>query len=171
MSRNEEFEDAHYSSRLFDEVNDREWHHGTTVRGDRSIRSKGARATFTDNPQTQGPGFYVFGDHESAIDHALDITDGTHDDPAVQSGHVGPTFPMSVTHRHLERLGRQFREANPRVSTYLHDAALGNIALRQKGVDFLHVTENHHGDPADYGVILSPGVWVPRRTTHPERTE
>ena len=162
VSRNEEFMNAHWDSELFDEVNERDWYHGTSGFHDENIRRKGARVGFTDSPQTQGPGFYVFGSEEKARAHALDVADSSYETPVVQTGHAGPVFPMRVAHSDLERIGRQFRRDNPRVHPLIHDAALGNISLRQRGVDFLHVTENHNYAPVDYGVVLRPGVWSPK---------
>lgn len=150
MSRNEEF--ARYMS-------ERDWYHGTD---EPSIQSLDRRqyADFR-GIQVHGPGFYITPRFEHAEQYARDRAEHSGSQPVVQSGWPVTNSPVQMTHRGLTMLGQQFREEHPHVSGMLHDAALGNISLRQRGHDFLHVIEGVYGDPIDVGVILRPDRWVP----------
>jgi hypothetical protein len=146
MSRNEDFKEF---------VNKRDWFHGTDEAGQESIELRGARTDFR-GIAVHGPGFHLTPDKEQAENYAEEAADRTYNAPKVVYGRVNAQNPIEVTHNQLERLGRQFRSNHPNLSPLIHDAAAGNIALRQRGHDFMHVTENGAGDPIDVGVVLRP---------------
>lgn len=145
MSRNEHF---------LEEVASKDWFHGTDSKSADDVAQR-QRADFR-GIQVHGPGFYVTPNEEHAKEYAK--SKGT--DPVVQSGIPMVEKGVSLSHRELSNIGSQFRKKNPNVSGLIHDAALGNIRLRQKGYDFLHVNEGAHGDPIDVGVILRPNKWL-----------
>lgn len=149
MSRNEEF---------LNQIASRDWFHGTDQEGaDEVARSQ--RADFR-GIQVHGPGFYVTPNVEQAAEYARNRAEYSGRAAVIQSGIPMIENPVQVTARKLEGIGRQFRQAHPHVSDLMHDAALGNIALRQRGHDFMHVVEGVYGDPIDVGVILRPNKWL-----------
>lgn len=135
---------------------DTEWHHGTTKENAYAIDDSGVR-TNVRGIQVHGPGFYVTPDWETAADYAHA---GDRKDPTIISGFAEAKHPVAVSHHQLVRLGAQFRTEHPHYQGSMDDVALGNIALRQRGHDFMHVTEGKYGTPTDVGVVLRPKVWT-----------
>lgn len=151
MSRNKHF---------FDSVRDRVWYHGTDHRSADAI-SEGQKADFRGLQQS-GPGMYVTPWFDNAEAYARSAAKYRGSDvPVVQAGEPRMEKPISLTSLELRNIGRQFRRKNPSVPDQYSEADLGNIALRKKGYDFLHINTNASGDHPDTGVILRPKRWTP----------
>lgn len=168
MSRRAVFEDATTGpQRVF---------HGTAESGAESILSRGVRTGHRFG-QSQGPGFYVTPSEQHAeqyAERASGMQAGA--DPAVLAVDVTPEKGISLRHDELVNIGRQFRRKHgerPGVQNK-PDAFLGNVALRQKGYDYLHINAGPRkiaGDPetaaeTDFGIVLNPKI-----VSSVERTE
>lgn len=158
MGRQEEF--AHPRSQaLAEEISHRDWFHGTDQTSADAVANK-QRADFR-GVQVHGPGFYVTPSMDNASVYARAKAWGGGGAPVVQEGIPMTRNPVQVTHRQLIGLGQQFREQHPHMAdSAIPDAHLGNLALRQRGHDFMHVTEGVHGDATDVGVVLRPNKWL-----------
>lgn len=143
------------SEGFLEEVASKDWFHGTDARSADEVAQR-QRADFR-GIQVHGPGFYVTPNE----DHAREYARSKGDDAVVQAGIPMVEKGISLSHAQLANIGAQFRRKNPDVPGLMHDAALGNIRLRQKGYDFLHVNAGAYGDPIDVGVILRPNKWLP----------
>jgi hypothetical protein len=158
MARLQEFTSSR-ARPLQEEVANRDWFHGTDSGSADSVATR-QRADFR-GVQVHGPGLYVTPDFDNATTYARAKAYGTGKAPVVQSGIPMTENPVSVTHRQLVGLGQQFREQHPSPANQsVPDAHLGNLALRQRGHDFMHVTEGVYGSPTDVGVILRPNKWM-----------
>jgi hypothetical protein len=150
------------ASDLFD---GQEWMHGTDHRTADELDKHDAGF---HGIQVHGPGLYVTRNRDHAEQYARATAQGTGGHPVVQYGVVHAENPVRVTHRQLVGLGQDFREKHPSAPDHYGDAALGNLALRQRGHDFIHVTEGHYGDPIDVGIIVRPRRWMPYEDHHLE---
>jgi hypothetical protein len=158
MGRAQEFHSSR-SNELAEQIANRDWYHGTDQESAHAV-AQSQRADFR-GVQVHGPGLYVTPSKESASVYArAKAWGGERSAPTVQSGIPMTNNPVSVTHRQLIGLGQQFRDQHPHLKSDLPDAHLGNIALRQRGHDFMHVTEGVYGDPTDVGVVLRPNKWM-----------
>jgi hypothetical protein len=141
---------------LFDPPN--EWMHGTDEETADSLHKHDAGF---HGLQVHGPGLYVTRNRDHAEQYARATAQSTGKRPVVQYGTIHSENPVSVTHRQLVGLGQEFREKHPESSEMHSDATLGNLALRQRGHDFIHVHEGVYGDPIDVGIIVKPRRWMP----------
>jgi hypothetical protein len=142
---------------LFD-PDENEWMHGTDedTANDLHKHDSGFHGL-----QVHGPGLYVTRNRDHAEQYAKATAQFSGKRPVVQYGVVHSENPVSVTHRQLEGLGREFRDAHPGGNKDYNDAAMGNLALRARGHDFIHVHEGVYGDPIDVGIIVKPRRWIP----------
>lgn len=138
--------------------------HGTAAPSARDILQRGVRTN--ERPlQSQGPGFYVTPSESRAgayAERASGLQGGA--SPVTLGVRVSPSKGISLKHEELLNVGRQFRRKHgdtPGVGEK-SDAYLGNVALRQKGYDYLHIQEgprswlSRPGAETDFGVVLSP---------------
>lgn len=124
--------------------------HGTDASSVQDIVNRGVRTNFR-GIQVHGPGLYV-----------TDLDDGSADryargsNPQVVGMHILPNKPIFLRHSELTNIGAKFRGKSGRSLEQFSDAALGNIALRQKGHDYIHIIEGKNGMPTDFGVVTRP---------------
>lgn len=145
----------------FDVVKSHPWFHGTDHRSAEAISAN--QKAEVGPLQQYGPGMYVTPDWFNAETYARMAAKSRGSDvPIISEGSPKMDKPISLKATELETIGKNFRRKNPRVSEDWSDTALGNIALRKKGFDFLHVAENVSGSHNDTGVILRPKSWVTR---------
>lgn len=140
------------------EIAGKDWFHGTDSGSADSV-ARSQRADFRRS-QSYGPGLYVTPNEESAASYARGAALVSRQDPVVQAGVPEVSKAISLTHRQLDNIGRQFRRKHPTSSEEVTNTSLGNISLRTKKYDFLHINEDEHGDPVDVGVILRPKKWL-----------
>jgi hypothetical protein len=152
VSRNREFVQS---------VLNTDWMHGTDERSADNIWDSGQRADFR-GIQKFGPGFYVTPHQDHAEAYADSAASYRGAKGVIQHGVPLTDNPIEVSYHDLENIGRQFKEQHPNPGAQdLPDAHAGNIALRQRGHDFMRVTHGPGWEPIDVGVALRPKVWSP----------
>jgi hypothetical protein len=147
-------------------VTSQEWYHGTSGSSARGISRDGQRANV--RPQTGGnafgPGLYVTTDFGTASGYAKATRD-----PAVQRGVPDIKNPISVDYESLTALGHhalaKAEEQGHVVNNKLADPrAMGNIELRRRGYDFMHMTDASKSFGGMVGAVIRPGLWKPKGT-------
>lgn len=123
--------------------------HGTDASSAQNIAERGVRTNFR-GIQVHGPGLYVADIDGGADKYARGAN------PQVVAMHVLPNKPIALRHNELANIGSKFRGKSGRSLEQFSDAALGNIALRQKGHDYIHIIEGKNGMPTDFGVVTKP---------------
>lgn len=139
--------------------------HGTSERNAAAIANQGVR-TNARPLQSQGPGFYTTPDYGQAAEYAERAASMGGGDPSIVEANISPTKGISLKHNELANIGSQFRRKHgerPGVQNK-SDTFLGNVALRQKGFDYLHMQEGPQRDErtpgaeVDFGIVLNPKI-------------
>ena len=121
--------------------------HGTDRESAENIVTQGARTNFR-GIQVHGPGFYVTAGDTSGYARGAD--------PQEVGMLLKAENPIVLRHHEIRNIGAKFRAKAEKPLDQYSDADLGNIALRRKGHDYIHIIEGKDRRPTDFGVVLRP---------------